>query len=108
MENETRKREIDSDYVWKWLCRLVVLILIFYWLFNGLDPTERWIGLIVILLGLNEFSARKDKHGKGFSISVRQDKEVSRRDDNEGPSDPSLSIDWPAMVDWGGIRCQGA
>lgn len=107
MVNANRRREVDSDYIWKWICRLVVLVLIFYWVLQGLEPTERWIGLIVILLGLNEFSAKKDKHGKGFSLSIRQNKELPESTDDNKSGDPPVSVDRTSMVAWCRIRFKG-
>lgn len=94
--NENPKKGMDSDFVWKWICRALVVFLTVGWYNAGTEPSERWIGLIVILLGLNEFvnvKKKKDSGGEGYSIVLRKGKELSEREDYEEERGPSLFID---------------
>lgn len=102
MSNEREKDELLSEHIWKWIVRLVILALIGYWVFNGLEPTERWIGLITILLSFNEFRIKRSKDGEGggrsFSISLRESKKMDGGADKEGPESSSIHSDCTSMV----------
>lgn len=88
------KREL-SDTIWKWICRALVVFLTLGWYFRGTDPSERWIGLIVILLGLNEWRAKigGDRDERSYNLSLRKVKEVPKQTDHSGSEPPTLFVD---------------
>lgn len=59
-------RLLDEELVWRWMVRITIIGLILWWAAKGLEPSERWIGLIVILLGGTNFlSLRKKDSDEG-------------------------------------------
>lgn len=100
-----RKWALDEWFIWRWTCRALVVILVFYWIFNGSEPSERWIGLIALLLGVNEFRVKIEKkdNDKIAESNSSKDKRVSEQGYQGEGEPPSLFADWPPMVDFNGI-----
>lgn len=94
-EEKEARRQRDA-YIWKWICRILVVSMVIFWLYKGLEPGWRWLALVSILLGVNEFVSPKiskdDKDGS-FSISFGQDKRDSKKEDHGGAESPPISSD---------------
>jgi hypothetical protein len=100
MTGRTGKWALDEWFIWRWLCRVIVIVLVAYWLIGGSEPSERWIGLIALLLGVNEFRVNIDRknNDKPSTTDLDETKRVpEQRHQSEGEP-PSLFVDWGAVV----------
>lgn len=73
-----RKTRFDEHFVWRWICRIVVLVLVGYWIFNDLTPNNGWILFVSMLLGLNEFRVKRgnSEDDESYSISLGRPKKL--------------------------------
>lgn len=100
-ELDEKQRKRDSDFIWLWICRLVVLVLIFYWLIKESEPTDKWILLIGLLLGVNEivrFGVKKSSDDESVSITLRKNKSPVKPKDDSRSEFAAVSFDYLRLV----------